>query len=275
MRGPGATRLAIWRRASPPRRRRSRRSVAAAARSTSRSSETRRRSCSFTAAPQRSRPTAGSGSRSRSRTRATTPPPWCSQARSPAPRRLAGVETATWLEPLFDAAGMGGTDRWAIEERGIPSLDLMEVAGAALARETELRLQGSDRTPVRIVCGKGNNGGDGLVAARLLRDGGHRVDVLLLWPRGGTGSRRGREPRPPRRRRARGRRRRAAGCARRLRCDRRRDLRHRLRREPRASRPGPPSRRSTPPAPRSSPATCPPASMPPAARSPAPPSTPT
>ena len=92
------------------------------------------------------------------------------------------METATWLEPLFDAAGMGGTDRWAIEERGIPSLDLMEVAGAALARETELRLQGSDRTPVRIVCGKGNNGGDGLVVARLLRDGGHRVDVLLLWP---------------------------------------------------------------------------------------------
>jgi len=92
------------------------------------------------------------------------------------------VESTAWLEPLFDAAATGGIDRWAIEERGIPSLDLMETAGGALAREVELLLQGSDRSPVRIVCGKGNNGGDGLVAARLLRDAGHEVDVLLLWP---------------------------------------------------------------------------------------------
>jgi hydroxyethylthiazole kinase-like uncharacterized protein yjeF len=89
------------------------------------------------------------------------------------------VEAPGWLEPLFDAAGMSGIDRWAIEERGVPSLDLMEAAGDALATEAEAV---AGPGPIRILCGKGNNGGDGLVAARLLRDRGHEVDVLLLWP---------------------------------------------------------------------------------------------
>jgi NAD(P)H-hydrate epimerase len=89
------------------------------------------------------------------------------------------VQPPDWLDPLYDAAGMAGVDRWAIEERGIPSLELMETAGAALARETELV---AGQGPIRIVCGKGNNGGDGLVAARLLRGAGHRVDVLSIWP---------------------------------------------------------------------------------------------
>jgi NAD(P)H-hydrate epimerase len=89
------------------------------------------------------------------------------------------VQPPDWLDPLYDAAGMAGVDRWAIEERGVPSLELMETAGAALARETEPLVGGG---PIRIVCGKGNNGGDGLVAARLLRGAGHRVDVLSIWP---------------------------------------------------------------------------------------------
>ena len=83
-----------------------------------------------------------------------------------------------WLDPLYDAAGMAGMDRWAIEDRGVPSLELMEVAGGALARETELI---AGRGPIRIVCGKGNNGGDGMVAARLLRAAGHEVDALSIW----------------------------------------------------------------------------------------------
>ena len=76
-----------------------------------------------------------------------------------------------WLEPLYTAEEMRAVDAWAIEEQGVPSLELMERAGAEVARVvTELAPPG----PVRIVCGKGNNGGDGLVVARLLREHGHR-----------------------------------------------------------------------------------------------------
>jgi ADP-dependent NAD(P)H-hydrate dehydratase / NAD(P)H-hydrate epimerase len=84
-----------------------------------------------------------------------------------------------WLDPLFEAAEMRAVDAWAIEEQGMPSLDLMELAGLGLARLTmELALPG----PVRVVVGKGNNGGDGLVVARMLREEGREVDVLAAGP---------------------------------------------------------------------------------------------
>ena len=81
-----------------------------------------------------------------------------------------------WLEPLPDAAQMRAVDTWAIEERGVPSLDLMERAGAALA---DVVAQRAPDGRIAVVCGKGNNGGDGLVAARVLRTGGREVEVLL------------------------------------------------------------------------------------------------
>ena len=84
-----------------------------------------------------------------------------------------------WLEPLLDAEQMRETDAWAIETRGVPSLDLMERAGEGLARD---RRRSTPAGRVAVVCGKGNNGGDGLVAARLLRQAGRDVDVLLVWP---------------------------------------------------------------------------------------------
>jgi ADP-dependent NAD(P)H-hydrate dehydratase / NAD(P)H-hydrate epimerase len=85
----------------------------------------------------------------------------------------------SWLKPLYDAEGMRGVDRWAIEERGVPALELMEAAGRAVV-ETVAGL--APEGPVRVVCGKGNNGGDGFVAARLLREMGFEVEALLLWP---------------------------------------------------------------------------------------------
>ncbi len=84
-----------------------------------------------------------------------------------------------WLDPLHDAESMRAADSEAIEERGIPSLQLMESAGAALAEAVR---DVAEAGPVRIVCGKGNNGGDGLVAARLLAETGFEVETLLLWP---------------------------------------------------------------------------------------------
>ena len=85
----------------------------------------------------------------------------------------------SWLEPLYDAPGMRAADAWAIDERGVPSLELMEAAGEAVAEAVR---EVAETGPVRVVCGKGNNGGDGLVAARLLASTGHEVDTLLLWP---------------------------------------------------------------------------------------------
>ncbi len=89
------------------------------------------------------------------------------------------MPTPTWLTPLYDAESMRATDAWAIEEQRVPSLELMEAAGAGLAELTAEHARGG---PIRVVCGKGNNGGDGLVAARLLSAAGYEVEVLLLWP---------------------------------------------------------------------------------------------
>ncbi|MFT4048797.1 MAG: NAD(P)H-hydrate dehydratase [Solirubrobacterales bacterium] len=87
-----------------------------------------------------------------------------------------------WAEPLYDAQSMRAADGWAIETDGIPSLELMELAGQAIARAA---LEPAPEGPILIVCGKGNNGGDGLVAARLLREnrdrlGEKKVIVMLL-----------------------------------------------------------------------------------------------
>jgi NAD(P)H-hydrate epimerase len=87
----------------------------------------------------------------------------------------------SWLEPLFDAEGMRALDSWAITEQGVPSLELMESAGRGLG---DMAAAMAPNGRIVVVAGRGNNGGDGLVAARLLRDAGRDVDVLLA---GGSG----------------------------------------------------------------------------------------
>ena len=82
-----------------------------------------------------------------------------------------------WLTPLPDAETMRAVDRWAIAEQGVAGLELMERAGAGVTRAVE-RI--APDGPVTVVCGKGNNGGDGLVVARLLREAGREVTIVCV-----------------------------------------------------------------------------------------------
>ncbi len=81
--------------------------------------------------------------------------------------------------PLVGADTMRALDRHTIETLGVPGELLMESAGRAVA-EVVLREPGGRAGPVLVVCGAGNNGGDGLVAARHLALVGVPVRILLL-----------------------------------------------------------------------------------------------
>jgi hydroxyethylthiazole kinase-like uncharacterized protein yjeF len=79
------------------------------------------------------------------------------------------------LEPLLDVEQLRATDAWAIQERGIPGVELMERAGEGLF---EVVFKHAPPGEVVVVCGGGNNGGDGYAVARLLRLAGRSVSVL-------------------------------------------------------------------------------------------------
>ena len=79
---------------------------------------------------------------------------------------------------ILTAAQMRELDRAAIEDRGLPSATLMERAGRAVAEAAARMVEGEEGIIV-IVCGRGNNGGDGFVAARHLVHLGLDVQVFL------------------------------------------------------------------------------------------------
>src|ERR1700739_935493 len=79
---------------------------------------------------------------------------------------------------IVTAAEMREIDRVTTEKFGVPSLTLMENAGSAV-EEQVLRLWQSGMRIV-VICGKGNNGGDGLVVARLLAERKKPVKVVML-----------------------------------------------------------------------------------------------
>jgi hydroxyethylthiazole kinase-like uncharacterized protein yjeF len=78
---------------------------------------------------------------------------------------------------IVTAEEMRAIDRATTEKHGVPSLVLMENAGVAVA---DFARKHFDFNTVCVVCGKGNNGGDGFVAARKLREAGKQVVVLVL-----------------------------------------------------------------------------------------------
>lgn len=82
--------------------------------------------------------------------------------------------------PVVTAQEMSDIDNRAIQEYGIPSTCLMETAGAKSA-QTIWEKYGRDDLRVLVVCGKGNNGGDGIVIARHLFNAGAIVDVAVLF----------------------------------------------------------------------------------------------
>lgn len=87
----------------------------------------------------------------------------------------AGSPCLREMRPL-SRAEVRAVDRMAIETLGVPGVVLMENAGAGMARILEAAgISG----PVAIVCGKGNNGGDGFVVARHLDAAGYAVKLLL------------------------------------------------------------------------------------------------
>ncbi|MFA5955936.1 NAD(P)H-hydrate dehydratase [Hyphomicrobium sp.] len=82
------------------------------------------------------------------------------------------------MNELLTTSEAGDADRLAAQA-GVPMLDLMERAGKAVAEAAVNMVWGPDRR-VAVLCGPGNNGGDGFVAARHLRDKGYDVRVFLL-----------------------------------------------------------------------------------------------
>jgi hydroxyethylthiazole kinase-like uncharacterized protein yjeF len=85
---------------------------------------------------------------------------------------------ATHLMRIVTAEEMRAIDRATTERFGVPSLMLMEDAGTAVADYVRTHHSAAER--IVVFCGKGNNGGDGFVAARRLHEHGKKVEVILL-----------------------------------------------------------------------------------------------
>src|SRR5208283_2646442 len=79
---------------------------------------------------------------------------------------------------IVTATEMREIDRATSQRFGVPSLTLMENAGSAVANFVISQYPSAER--VGVICGKGNNGGDGFVAARKLHGAGKGVRVVLL-----------------------------------------------------------------------------------------------
>jgi ADP-dependent NAD(P)H-hydrate dehydratase / NAD(P)H-hydrate epimerase len=81
---------------------------------------------------------------------------------------------------VLNAAQMREADRITIDEIGIASLVLMECAGRQVVATLDERVEDLAASRIAVLCGTGNNGGDGFVVARTLLQAGHDVAVFLV-----------------------------------------------------------------------------------------------
>ncbi len=84
------------------------------------------------------------------------------------------------MQKVLTCAQMRASDKYTIQTLGVAAQELMERAGSAIAEETEKLLKERGGKSVLVVCGGGNNGGDGWCVARLLQERGYRVAVFPL-----------------------------------------------------------------------------------------------
>lgn len=92
---------------------------------------------------------------------------------------MPNVPTNKPAPPALTADAMRAADEFTIEDYGIPSFTLMESAGRGCAEAIQSAYGPMDDATVVVLCGKGNNGGDGLVVARRLLAAGARVHAVL------------------------------------------------------------------------------------------------
>lgn len=89
------------------------------------------------------------------------------------------------MEYLFTGKAAKSVDKFCIQEIGIPSLSLMERAAHAVAVNTDKVIKKQDifkgrKAEIVIVCGTGNNGADGIAAARMLKEMGHSCKICIV-----------------------------------------------------------------------------------------------
>lgn len=83
-----------------------------------------------------------------------------------------------WMQLWVNAAQMKAADQYTIQKLGVPSLELMEHAAQACVQVLED--EKFDLSHVCVVCGSGNNGGDGFAIARILQNNRYSVETFCV-----------------------------------------------------------------------------------------------